>query len=307
MLRLKPIPPVAPDRGADVHDRPTSLLPSRIIDAHVHLWDLGRLAMPWIGPPLNRNFLLQDYRAASADLRITGALYVEVGVAAHQRYDEADYAVELARRPDNPLSGVVMSGDVSYGHFLRYIEGHPPRRWIKGVRQRLPDELWETSAFVRGVRKLGELGLVFELNTELARALDLVERCPDTRFVLDHFGGLSHEILASEGRTAGWARDIAALADHPNVACKISGVISTGPAGWDARTGLAAPMKHLLTVFGARRLMFGGDWPICTLANGLQAWTELVAGLLQQTGEDEQAAIFHDTAMRWYALEEPDA
>lgn len=307
MLRLKPIPPVVLDHGVDVHARPTNLLPARIVDAHVHLWDLGRLAMPWIGPPLNRNFLLEDYRAASAGLGMSGALYVEVGVAPEQRYHEADYAVELARRRDSPLSGVVMSGDVSYGHFLRYIEGHPPRRWIKGVRQRLPDEVRETSAFVRGVRKLGELGLVFELNTELDRALALVELCPDTRFVLDHFGGLSHEILASERRAARWARGIAALADHPNVACKVSGVISTGAADWDARAALAAPMNHLLAVFGARRLMFGGDWPICTLATGLQDWAELVALLLQQTGDDERAAIFHDTAMRWYALEEPDA
>src|SRR5690554_1425203 len=112
--------------------------------------------MPWIGPPLDRNFLVSDYLNAAEGLNVNRAVYVEVGVDASQRYEEADLAINTCRQADNPVTGIVMSGDVCYGHFLRYLEGYPPRRWVKGVRQRPPEDLWPTSAFVRGVRRLGE-------------------------------------------------------------------------------------------------------------------------------------------------------
>jgi L-fuconolactonase len=283
-----------------------NLLPARITDAHVHLWDLGRLHMPWIGPPLNRNFLLSDYQQASAGLNVTRAVYVEVGSGAAQRQEEAELIIELCRAGDNPLAGVVMGGDVAYGHFMRYLSSPQASKWVKGVRQGVPEmrELSAGSAFVRGVRKLGELGVIFELNTELAKSIALVELCPQTHFVLDHCGGATFEILADPAKRKAWNGGIARIAEHENVLCKVSGVGSTAPGGqWNAAQ-LEGAMARLLHEFGAERLMYGGDWPICTLGGTLKRWAVTVAWLLRERTAEEREAIFFDNAVRWYGLEQ---
>ncbi len=286
-----------------MNESTTQLLPAQLVDAHVHLWDLERLRLPWLGPPLNRSFLLSDYAQATRGLNVRQAVYVEVGVEASQRFEEADLAVSLCRTSTNPLAGVVMSGDVAYGHFLRYVEGYPVRRWVKGVRQALPEDLRPTSPFVRGVRRLGEMNIRFELNTDPARALQLIECCPETRFVIDHCGGATFDMLADERRMSEWARLMRAISRHDNVACKLSGIVSTAPAGKWQDADFAPVFAHLLRTFGPERLMFASDWPICTLSSTLLGWVQTVAHLLQDCSEAERAAIFHDTARRWYDLE----
>ncbi len=247
---------------------------------------------------------MSDYLRAADGLNITRTVYVEVGVGASQRYEEADLAITLCRSPDNPLAGVVMSGDICYGHFWRYLEGYPPRRWIKGVRQGVPEDLGPTTAFVRGVRRLGEMDILFELNTDIQRSRSLIDLCPETRFVIDHCGGLTWEMLADERRTAEWARHIKSISRNPNVACKISGIVATAPSHAWRNEIFAAPLRHLIRCFGPRRLMFAGDWPICTLGMSLSDWAHALSTLLQNQSDSDRLAIFHDTAVYWYRLEE---
>lgn len=274
-----------------------------ITDAHVHLWDLKRLHMPWIGPPLNRNFLMSDYLQAAAGLNVTHGVYVEVGVGAAQRYDEAEIVVELCRRADNPLVGLVMGGNVGYGDFHRYLAGSQPGRWIKGVRQGVPEELKPASAFVRGVRQVGAMGLVFELNGEISRSARLAELCPETRFVVDHYGGMTFEMLRDPAAVNDWKRWVDRLGRNERVACKLSGIITTAPADqWNAED-FADVTRHLIDAFGPSRLMFASDWPICTLSGSMAHWVGALRQLLSHLPRADQSAIFHDTAIGWYGLE----
>ncbi len=277
--------------------------PPPITDAHVHLWDLQRLHMPWIGPPLNRNFLIGDYMRAAAGLNVTHGVYVEVGVGASQRYDETEIVVEICQRSDNPLAGLIMGGNVGYGDFHRYLAGSQPGKWIKGVRQGIPEELKPTSAFVRGVRQVGALGLVFELNGDISRSARLVELCPETRFVVDHYGGMTFEMLRDAGAVDDWKRDIDRISRNERVACKLSGIISTAPADQWKAEDFAGATRHLIDAFGPSRLMFASDWPICTLGGSMSQWVAGLRRLLAHLPEADQSAIFHDTAIEWYGLE----
>jgi predicted TIM-barrel fold metal-dependent hydrolase len=289
-----------------------------VIDTHQHLWDLGTFRLPWLkgAPALARNFLMADYLAATADLgkvgdlpaRVVRTVYMEVDVEPAQQVAEAEYVLALCRWADNPMAAAVISGRPAADDFGKYLDRFKGSAYLKGVRQVLHGE--QTPAgycldanFVRGVRLLGERGLSFDLclrAKELADGAKLIDACPDTRFVLDHCGNA--DVQARD--RSGWQRDIAAVARRKNVVCKVSGIVASArPGRWTAED-LAPVVRHTLEVFGPDRVMFGGDWPVCTLAASYKQWFEALRDIVAGRSAAEQRKLFHDNAVGFYGLPE---
>ncbi|MGV2335869.1 MAG UNVERIFIED_CONTAM: amidohydrolase family protein [Planctomycetaceae bacterium] len=136
------------------------------------------------------------------------------------------------------------------------------------------------------MKLLGELNLSFDLcmrPTELADGLKLAKLCPETRFVLDHCGNAAPAAFLPEAQRGGkpaahdpksWRNDIKALADCPNVICKISGVIASAPQGVPFTESLGPIVNHCLDTFGPDRVVFGGDWPVCLLGGSYKDWLD---------------------------------
>src|SRR5262249_18128862 len=152
-----------------------------------------------------------------------------------------------------------------------YIEKFKDSPYIKGVRQILHQAaspgLCLHDQFIKSMRLLGRLGLCFDLcmrQDDLGDGTKLIDLCPDTRFVLDHCG--NPNVRGTKEERSQWERAIAEMAKRRNVAVKISGILaSVDPAHWSAEQ-LAPFINHTLVVFGPDRVMFAGDWPVCTLA-----------------------------------------
>jgi L-fuconolactonase len=265
-----------------------------IIDTHVHVWDLKRLDLPWLGPPLDRSYLAADYLAGAEGLNVVGAVYVEVGAGAGQRWREAEQAVELCQRADNPIQAAVIGGDVASEAFIDRLSAYAGGP-VRGVRQGVPEE--PGGSFVEGLWKLAELGMHFELNSDLSRGLRLLDACPAVRFVLNHCGGGRLD-MADLGR---WRREIGEVSQRPNVFCKLSGVVnSISPGG--SVSEVKPIVERVIECFGIDRVMFGGDWPICTLSVSLGQWTAGLWELLGGLSEGERRRVFHDNAVRFYQL-----
>jgi L-fuconolactonase len=152
------------------------------------------------------------------------------------------------------------------------------------------------------LRVLKDAGLVFDLlvrTAELPAAIETVHRHPDTRFVLDHLA----KPPVREGDTDMWARSVAALADAPNVTCKLSAIVTE--ADWSAwrSAGLAEYFRRTLGWFGAERCMFGSDWPVCLLAATYAQVVDATRELLGDLSAAERRMIFGGTAAKTYALE----
>jgi L-fuconolactonase len=214
-----------------------------IVDGHVHFWDPGRLHYDWLEGELDR-----PYGPAGYD----GGADALVFVQADCRPDEAMAEVEWVQ------SLGAVAGIVAFAA----LEDAPPPAFppsVKGVRRLLqdePDALFE--AVTPGVARCGELGLVFDacvrehqlpLVTRLARA------CPDTTIVLDHLG--------KPRAPDPWRDRLSALAELPNVRCKLSGLPAEAGPGWEAQR-LRPYLEHALAVFGAERCLYGSDWPVST-------------------------------------------
>src|SRR5256714_9976671 len=174
----------------------TEALP--IVDAHVHLWNPKQFSMPWLAdiPRLNRPYSLQDYREQTRDLPIIAMVYIEVGVEPREALREARQVVDLARE-ESRLQAIVAAAPVERGdtvrEHLRSLVAISPL--IIGVRRNLQDEAEPDFClqpdFVAGVRLLAEFNLSFDLcirHWQLPAVTELVRRCPDTQFILDHLG-----------------------------------------------------------------------------------------------------------------------
>jgi L-fuconolactonase len=279
-----------------------------IVDTHQHLWDLSRFSLPWIEPgsPLARSFLMADYREATAGLGVVRSVYMEVDVAPAQQVAEAEWAIDVCQRGGTPMAGAVISGRPAADGFKEYLARFRGRRPIKGLRQVLhgsgtPPGYGLDPAFLRGIRLLGEAGLSFDIcmrPAELPDAAKLIDACPGTAFVLDHCGNAD---VRAEDRTR-WRADISRIAERTNVVGKVSGIVASARGTPWTADDLAPIVDHVLDAFGPDRVVFGGDWPVCTLAATYRQWVEALKAIVRARPAADQRKLFHDNALRIYRL-----
>jgi L-fuconolactonase len=242
-----------------------------IVDAHQHFWDPARADYPWMTDELRRRYGPEDLEPLLRNHGVRGTVLVQ----ARGSLDETRTLLEIAAATPFVL-GIVgwvdLTGDVEGA-----LDG------LVGVRHQVedePDPDWLLNEDVqRAIATIGEAGLVFDLlvrEPQLPAAVETVRRNPGTKFVLDH-------VAKRPTTDAGWSKGVAALAELPNVTCKLSGLLTEfDPEGTVARA---------LEWFGRERCMFGSDWPVWS------AYGEALA----LVGDDED--VLAGTAIRTYGLE----
>ena len=278
-----------------------------IVDAHVHFWDPAELDYPWIEavPTLRRAFLPGDYTSATADADASVArlVAVEANAAPLDAAREVAWFDRLAA-VDSRISAIVafvpLSNAAARDRVLDSLREHPR---VKGVRQNIQSEprgFCLHDAFVDGVREAGRRGYTFDLcvtSDQLAEAITLVERCPDTRFVLDHAG----KPRIRDGADPSWHEAIERLASYERVWCKISGLLTEASAG----QGEAAVLPyacHAVDCFGDERVMYGSDWPVLTLAGSYADWIRVARSLTMGWTAAAVHRFYCDNATRFYGL-----
>ncbi len=282
-----------------------------IVDTHVHLWDPTRLHMPWLDeiPLLRRPYTIQDYQEQTMGLPIEAIIYVEVNVIPEEMLHEARAVAQQAQQNSRSprIQGIVAAAPIGEGTALRaYLEAlRALDGRIKGVRRNLQDETMAgfclQPAFVRDIQLLADYDLSFDIciiHPQLPDVIELVRRCPDTRFVLDHVGKPDIRQHALDP----WRAHMQELASLPNVACKISGMVTEADHQQWTREDIAPYVQHVLNAFGEDRVMFGGDWPVMLLASSYQRWVETVDVLTAHLSTSAQRKFWSENARRIYQL-----
>lgn len=278
-----------------------------IVDSHVHLWDPQHFPLDWIvgNALLDQRYGLDEYRAHTDGLDIAAFVYVQVDVAPPFGLLEAQWALD--REAEDPrLQGVVAYAPLEYGEqgrsYLSVLAALGPR--IKGVRRLLQGEADPNFClqpnFVRGVQLLAEFGLSFDIcinHRQLAAATELVRRCPDVSFILDHIAKPG----IKDGLRDPWRAEISALAALPNVMCKVSGVVTEAGAQW-TQDDIAPYVAHVLAAFGEDRIAFGSDWPVVLLASEYTRWVATLDALTAHLSAAARRKLWADNARRFYRL-----
>lgn len=275
------------------------------VDAHHHVWDLSVRDQDWItGPelsPLRRNFTLPDLEPQARAAGVDRTVLVQTVTVP----EETPELLSLAEA--HPLIwGVVGWTDLTrpdVADELARLRALPGGRHLKGVRHQVqsePDPRWLLRPDVgRGLAAVAQAGLVYDLVVvphQLPACAEAAARHPGLTFVLDHLG----KPPIASGGTQPWADAVRALAALPNTVCKLSGMVTEADPARRAPAALRPYADTVLDAFGPHRLMFGSDWPVCTLAASysdvLSTARDLTAGL----GESERTAVFEGTATRVY-------
>ena len=278
----------------------------KIIDTHQHLWDLDLFTYSWLDnvPSLRRSFRMEDYLKAAQGLDIEKSVHLEADVDEAYMLDETRHILSLAEQ-DNPLSGVVACGRPEKPHFADYLDqiaGHPKLKGIRRVLHTQPDDVGQSNLFAQNIRLLEPYGLSYDicvLARQLPIAISLVRECPEVSFILDHCGvpQVKERVLDP------WRQHIRELSEFPNVVCKVSGLVAyADPEKWTPED-LRPYVNHVIECFGWDRVMFGSDWPVCTLSAPLQKWADTLLLLTRDAGEEKQRKLFYDNAARVYRLE----
>lgn len=279
-----------------------------IVDAHLHLWDPARFRIPWLDgiDLLNRTYDVQMFRAHTAGLNVTAMVYVQVDVSPAYALLEAQYVARLAAQEPR-LQGIVAWAPLEDGPCARSIlEGlvaiGPLVKGVRRILQGEPDPAYcLRPSFIRGVEMLAEYGLSFDIciyHYQLPAVIELVQQCPRVTFILDHIA--KPDIRG--GAFEPWRTHMAALAQLPNVVCKISGVATEADHGRWTIDDLAPYIWHALEVFGEDRVLFGGDWPVALLATSYRRWVETLATVTADLSPEAQRKLWVENARRVYRL-----
>jgi L-fuconolactonase len=261
--------------------------------------------MPWLDDidPLRRPFGLDAFAEHARGLAVEQVVYVQVDVTPGYGWLEARWAV----RQDPPVAGVVAWAPLEDGpivvSYLDALKELGPR--IKGIRRLLqsePDpEVLVAPDLLRGLRLLPEYDLSFDIcirHQQLARAIDMVRACPETQFILDHLG--KPDVRA--GVLDPWRDQIAELAELSNVVCKVSGVVTEADHDRWTAADVEPYVLHALQVFGEDRVLFGGDWPVVTLAADYGKWVATLQQLTSGLSPGAKRKLWADNARRVYRL-----
>ena len=286
-------------------------MPGAVVDAHQHVWDVSAHPQPWLASdealaPLRRNFAPADLAPLAAAEGVTATVVV-------QTVTEPWETPELLALADGGglVAGVVGWVDLTApdaADVLAALRELPGGGHLAGIRHPVltePDPGWlARPAVLRGLAAVAAAGLAYDVvgaPRHLPAAAHAAARLPQLTFVLDHLG--NPDLTASPAASEPWASVFARLAALPNVVVKLSGILSEPPSPGAGRVDHLRPYYDAaLAGFGPGRLMFGSDWPVCTLEASYGQVCAAARALTAGLSPAERDAIFSGTARRIYAL-----
>lgn len=272
------------------------------IDAHQHFWALARGDYGWLTPDLGaiyRDFTPDDLISLLRAAEIDGTVLVQ----AAPTVAETEYMLSLADQ-NAFIKGVVGWVDFEaddVGVQIASLAAHPALVGLRPMIQDIADPLWMLGDTLSpAFEAVQQHDLAFDALTlpqHLGPLGQLLQRYPDMRVVIDH----GSKPLIKDAILVEWSDHMASLARDTNAWCKLSGLVTEAAADWTIED-LRPYVDHLLNTFGPSRLIWGSDWPVCTLASNYERWCETTDTLLNQLSTAERQAIMGGNAAHAYNL-----
>jgi predicted TIM-barrel fold metal-dependent hydrolase len=278
-----------------------------ILDTHQHLVYPERYRYSWAAeiPQLTgKAFRYDDYLKAIEGTGVSQTIFMESDAGDPKWRDETKFVQELAATSGSLIKGLIANcRPEEESGFEAYVESVLSPRLVgfRRILHTVPDELSQKPCFSVNVRLLAKYGRTFDLCVlarQIPLAMALAEKCPDVQFILDHCG--VPEIASA--RLDPWRQYIREIAKFPNVACKISGVMAYCAPGQATLEAVRPYVEHCLEQFGWDRVVWGSDWPVCTITTDLRTWVDVTRRLIAAAAELDQRKLLRDNATRIYRL-----
>ena len=274
-----------------------------IIDSHQHFWNYEPEKHSWIDDDMSvirRDFLSDDLQKVFAENGVDAC----VAVQADQTTEETNFLISIAEN-NNFIKGVVgwvnLRSESIEEDLLKYKKYDVVKGFRHVVQAEQDHNFMLRPEFLRGIELLGKYDLCYDILIfphQLGAALELVKKFPNQKFVIDHIA----KPYIKDGFFEGWAVMMREIAKHQNVYCKISGMITeAGYKTWTTEQ-VHPYMKLVLESFGAGRVMYGSDWPVCLVAGNYSMVKALVTDFISDLSQEQQNAIMGGNAAKFYNL-----
>ncbi|WP_029033300.1 amidohydrolase family protein [Salinimicrobium terrae] len=272
------------------------------IDSHQHFWNYDSEKYSWIPDEMaviRKDFTPEDLRSILSKNGFSGC----VAVQAHQSEAETENLLKMANKHDF-IKGVVGWVDLSSPDVKERLKVFSKDPFLKGIRHTVWDEKGEFMTapdLQRGLTFLANLGLTYDIlafDYQLGSAVEMVQAFPRQKFVLDHMG--KPKITGKPDKE--WERHIGQLAESPNVWCKISGLVTQTPDFSWKTSDFSSHLEVVTEAFGADRLMFGSDWPVCLSAANYKEVVGVVEEFFSSYSKEDKEKIFGRNAVEFYNL-----
>ena len=289
-----------------MNEKTTSLLPTKIsqrIDAHQHFWNFDPVRDSWINDEMaiiQRDFTPEDLQTQLKENNLDGSVLVQCD----QSEKENEFLLNHANNFDF-IKGVVgwvdlQSDDVedrlAYYHSFNKMKGF--RHILQGESERA---MMLRPAFMKGISKLKNFDFTYDIliyPDQIQYIGEFVKAFPDQKFVIDHIAKPN----IKEKNIVEWKKGMEALAEYPNLYCKISGMVTEADWKYRGKDDCKPYMDVIVSSFGTKRIMFGSDWPVCLVAASYQQTMEIVSNYFSSFTETEQQDFFGLNAINFYNL-----
>ncbi len=272
------------------------------IDSHQHFWKYDPVKNSWIEDHMKvirRDFLPLDLQPILKKNAIDGCIAVQ----ADQSEAETEFLLSLAEN-NSFIKGVVGWVDLKAENIEERLAYFARFEKLKGVRhivQAEPDDYMLDEKFQRGISLLKQFDLTYDIlvfPSQLPASIELVNKFPNQKFVVDHIA----KPLIKEGKIENWKKNMESLAKSPNVMCKISGMVTE--ADWNSwkSKDFDPYLDVIFNAFGANRILFGSDWPVCLLAAEYQQQLEIVENYISHLPNEVQDKIMGGNAINFYSI-----
>jgi len=289
-----------------MNEKTTSLMPYKIsqrIDAHQHFWNFDPVRDSWINDEMaviQRDFTPEDLQTQLRDNNLDGSVLVQCD----QSEKENEFLLNQANNFDF-IKGVVGWVDLQSEQVEDRLAYYHSFNKMKGFRHILQGEtergMMLRPAFMNGISKLKKFDFTYDIliyPDQIQYIGEFVRAFPDQKFVIDHIAKPN----IKEKSILEWKKGMEALAEYPNLYCKISGMVTE--ADWKNRgkEDCNPYMDVVLATFGTKRIMFGSDWPVCLVAATYQQTMEIVVNYFSSFTETEKQDFFGLNAINFYNL-----
>ena len=274
-----------------------------IIDSHQHFWNYEPEKHSWIDDEMSvirRDFLSDDLQKVFDENGVDAC----VAVQADQTTEETDFLISLAEN-NSFIKGVVGWVDLRSESIEEDLLKYKKYDVVKGFRHVVQEEqdhnFMLRPEFLNGIELLGKYNLCYDILIfphQLVAALELVNKFPNQKFVIDHIA----KPYIRDGFFEGWAVMMREIAKNQKVYCKISGMITEADYKTWTPEQVHPYMKLVLESFGAGRVMYGSDWPVCLVAGNYSIVKALVTDFISDLSQEQQNAIMGGNAAKFYNL-----
>lgn len=273
------------------------------IDSHQHFWIYEADKHAWINDDMRvirKSFLPEDLKLIYQTNGIDGC----VAIQADQTLAETDFLLDLANKNDF-IKGIVGWVDLRVSAIETVLNQYSQFPKLKGFRHVLQGEADHNFMlrpdFLKGIAALEKYNFTYDILIfphQLGAALELVRRFPNQKFVIDHIA----KPYIKDGFYDGWGALMKVIGECPNVYCKFSGMTTEADYNNWTPEQIEPYMQLVLDAFGANRILFGSDWPVCLIAGNYTKTKELVTNFISKLSSEEQEAIMGGNAIQFYNL-----